>query len=74
MRIFSWPSLLSFLRDINLNETEIELDFNRLPKEALPKVVQLIGLKDKDAVKIYEFDHEGIGHTAVKITLSDRPA
>jgi hypothetical protein len=68
LRIFSQPSLLAFLTNVNVHEHKIELDFQKLPDKVLHNVVNLIGEPD---VKVYKYSKNG--HEHVGFTLDVEP-
>jgi len=67
LRIFSYPSLLAHLKNINIVDETVELDFIQFPDQILPEVVRLFGpVRD---VKTVKFEDKGQKHVGFKITV-----
>lgn len=65
MRIFSNPALLTYLRDIKVNESNIQMVFRRIPDESLNR----LPLLSEFPVKTYLFKRGGFEYTGYQIDV-----
>lgn len=80
LRIFSSPSLQSFLYDVKIQKVDdsdgeylVQVDFLKLPREIIPQVKLLLATPSEP--EIYDFNKNGSAHTGFQFTLkpSDFP-
>ncbi len=74
LRIFSQPSLMSFLADASVykpdpdgNNVVMEMDFMRLPEEVIEPMLRLISAPRSP--KLFSYVKDGSARTGVKIEL-----
>ena len=67
LRIFSYPSLLTYLQDVRIDGNTVELDFVRIPDAIIPNVKKLIGVPSK----AFSFTKDEYPHTGFRFTVKD---
>ena len=78
LKIYSVPSLQSFLADASVSTEEpggkvrIELDFLKLPKEILPELEKLLSLDWFKDAKLLQYIKNGQGRTGIRIEVDPR--
>ncbi len=76
LRVFNAPSLMVYLRNVAVLDSQQEgveegyykfqLKFTKLPLEVLPQVKQLIGVPD---IRVFEFEEGNVSCTGFEFTL-----
>ena len=67
LQIFAVPALLTYLQDVNLDGTDVELTFLKLPPTGIEGMKNLLG---KLPVKVYTYTENGRNFTAFKADIS----
>ncbi len=77
LRMFSQPSLMSFLSDASIYKPDpngdkvvMEMDFMRLPEEVIEPMIRLIAAPRTP--KLFAFEKNGAARTGVKIDLEPK--
>lgn len=67
MRIYTSTSLIVFLYDAKVVDDHIELSFNELPAEVIPKVIAIIGVPDVEPFNFRDDDNHHL-YTGFRFT------
>lgn len=71
MRIYTSTSLIVYLFDAKVIDDQIELSFNELPAEVVPKVIAMIGLPDVEAFNFRDEDSHHL-YTGFRFTPDEK--
>lgn len=68
LRIFSYPSLMTYLQDVSIKGNTVELDFMRVPDAIVSNVKKLIGVP---GVKAFSFTKDEYPHTGFRFSVKN---